>query len=94
MVSYLVNDQKKKRTLAKREKKLSELLQSDTEESKVVLAAEEVREAMIRVIKVKQRPIHPDSENGDELLLKFKQQIRDWETLPVANIIERYRNAT
>jgi len=93
MTSYLVNHQKKKRVLAKREQKLRKLLNSEADDDKTSAAAEEVREAMIRVFRVKRSLIPTRSGEDARLLAKVDRQISEWKSLSMKEIIGLYRNA-
>ena len=90
MTNYIPHHRKKKVILEKREKELESKIVDRASDERLSKAAENVREAKIRVINAKLAQLRPDGE-GKKQIEKAKIDIEKLHEISVDEIIEQYK---
>ena len=90
MASFVANHRKKRELLLKKEQELHRLIERGAEHEKLLVAALEVRDARIRVLRAKQNQ-NPES-NAEEraIFLKDGEAIKDLLTLTPEAVLADY----
>jgi len=92
MTNYIPHHRKKKDILKKKEYKLVKAISANMGSKKIAEAAQDVREAQIRVINVKRSELRPvESDKNTKLLAKCDKDIEYWLSLSIENITEIYK---
>ncbi len=91
MTNYIPHHRKKKDILEKRERELLKQIKDCGDERHLTKAAENVREAVIRVINANVAQLRPIEGEGEEQIKKAKMEIEIWLKKSVDEIIELYK---
>ena len=89
MTSYVAHHTKKKQILARKEAALQRLVDSNAPVTKLVAAADEVRDARIRVLHV-QRSIIVPKDDADVLYAKIDRKIQTIADTPTSAILAEF----
>ena len=89
MTSYIAHHTKKKQILARKEAALRRLIAANAPATKLVAAAERVREARIRVLNVQRSLIVPDGDVVD-LYAKIDSEIAKVSSISLTTILAEY----
>ena len=89
MTSYIAHHTKKKQILARKEAALQRLVDSNAPAAKLVAAADEVRDARIRVLRV-QRSIIVPNDDADVLYAKIDRKIQTISDTPTSSILAEF----
>ena len=90
MANYVVNHQKKRQILARRESDLLRALRRGESEEKVKSAAEEVRAARVRVLNMKRSLVPPCDGPHAAQLEAIDEEIRECLATPVDAIVKEF----
>ncbi len=89
MTSYIAHHTKKKQILARKEAALQRLVASAAPAAKLVAAADDVRDARIRVLRV-QRSIIVPKDDADVLYAKIDRKIQAISDTSTASILAEF----
>ena len=89
MTSYIAHHTKKMQILARKEAALQRLVDSNAPSAKLVAAADEVRDARIRVLRV-QRSIIVPNDDADVLYAKIDRKIQTISDTPTSSILAEF----
>ncbi len=89
MANYLVHHTKKKQILARKEAALRRLIESVAPDSKLIAAAEDVRDARIRVLRVQRSIIVPKGD-ADAQYAKIDNKIEQIAETPATAILSEF----
>lgn len=92
MASFVANHRKKKEHLLDRENDLRRLIERDASKEKLREAAIQIREARIRVARVKQ-VIGPQSMVDNEVRIRIENELAALQALSAEEILAEYRDA-
>ncbi len=88
-MAYLVHHTKKKQILARKEAALQRLIDAGAQAAKLIVAAEEVRDARIRVLRV-QRSIVVPMGDADSQYAKIDAQIESLSDTAAGSILASF----
>ncbi|GAB5406714.1 MAG: hypothetical protein Aurels2KO_49450 [Aureliella sp.] len=89
MTNYIANHTKKKRIPSRKEAALRRLIDAKAPIDKLIAAAEQVRDARIRVLRVRRSLIAP-TEDADLQYAKVDSQIETIRDTPATSILQEF----
>jgi hypothetical protein len=92
MTSYIAHHTKKKQILARKEAALQRLVDTAASAVKLVAAAQDVRDARIRVLRAQRAIIVPKAE-ADVVYAKIDRKIEVIANTPASNIVAEFGGA-
>ncbi len=89
MTSYIAHHTKKKQILGRREAELQRLIAASAHASKLIVAAEQIRDARIRVLRV-QRSLVVPKDDADVLYAGIDRMIAEIANTPAQIILAEF----
>jgi hypothetical protein len=90
MTAYVSNHQKKKDTLSRREADLLRAIEHEATREKILMAAQDVRDAHVRVLEAEIAAVPPCDGPERERVDRLNAEMKEWLSCSVEDVTTKY----